>query len=366
MKNRWKIFLVGFLCLLLSAGCDNNKGEIQATDLTDKVEKVVRKSVTQKELLEHLEFLTSERLAGRPTGSWNTGISLETIIVTDYLKSKCSNWKLQPAGEKQSPNQHFRAKSFLRFSDSLNIAFYIPGSELSKEYIVLVAHYDHIGYGSASRLPKEYQGKQIHPGADDNASGVSALLELAQVFSDLYDRGIRPKRSIIFLFVGAEELGLHGSSCYAINFPLEGEIVTAISLDMVGRCKAPDSFDLIACPLTHEAPERIPEILAYVQKWKDIFGFSKVNFPVGYFSRSDHYSFWKNSPIDNRIPSLLLMAGIDEGKRVYYHTIWDTLRDGEGNLNINLDYLERFSEFVTILVWEIANGLKPDYVEKLN
>ena len=75
------------------------------------------------------------------------------------------------------------------------------------------------------------------------------------------------------------------------------------------------------------------------------------------FGVSREWIFWKNSPKDNRIPSLLIMSGEDKEN---YHTIRDTLE------KIDLDYLERFSEFMTILVWEIANGPRPDYVEELN
>lgn len=352
MKIKWKICLINLLCALLI----NGSATLQASSesINKKVVKITKKSVTQKELLEHLEFLTSEQLAGRPTGNWDTGISLETIIATDYLKQKCFNWKLQPAGDKQSPNQHFRTENYRGAVDSLNVAFYVPGTKFAKEFIVLVAHYDHLGY----------RENRIYFGANDNASGVSALLELAQVFSDLYNKGIKPERSIIFLFVGAEESGLCGSAHYATNFSLEGEIVTAISLDMVGVPDIPESFNLNACPSTEEAPKRIPEIFAYMQKWKDTFGFRKINLPAyGYFRSSDHYPFWGSSPADNRIPSFLIIAGEDDE---YYHTIGDTLRDKKGNLRIDLNYLERLTEFVTILVLEIANGPKPDYVEELN
>lgn len=378
MKINWKICLVVFLCLVLFIVCNRDRKLQESADHDNKIRKpsepqgvfdsvsqeivkIVKESITQKELLEHLEFLTSERLSGRPTENSNNSITdrititLETLITTDYLKNKCSNWSLEPAGEKQSPNQCVPPGLFTSNS-SINVVFYIPGAALVKEYIIIVAHYDHLAP----------EGGKFYPGANDNASGVSALLELSQAFSGLYNKGIKPRRSIIFLFAGAEEAGLLGSRRYATHFPLKGEIVTAISIDMVGVPEELNSFNLFGGFMASEAPRRIPEIFAYIEKWKDVFGFHKINFPqkdwfnpqLEWFERSDHYSFWKKSPTDNRIPSFLLMAGTDQKR---YHTPQDTLYDKEGKLRLDLDYLERLSEFVTILVWEIANGPKPDF-----
>jgi hypothetical protein len=114
-----------------------------------------------------------------------------------------------------------------------NVVGYLPGA--SGEHVILGAHYDHIGLGGQYSLaPKA--GGQVHHGADDNASGTAALLELAKYF------GAQPaaarKRGMLFLAFASEEIGLLGSAHYAANplVPLE-KATTMINMDMVGRLR---------------------------------------------------------------------------------------------------------------------------------
>ena len=101
------------------------------------------------------------------------------------------------------------------------------------EYILIGAHFDHIGMGgvgSGSRLPNEYQ---VHPGADDNASGTAGLLELAQKLSSNINN---LKRSVLFVGFDAEEKGLLGSKHFIESSPVKIEnITTMINMDMIGR-----------------------------------------------------------------------------------------------------------------------------------
>jgi Zn-dependent M28 family amino/carboxypeptidase len=116
-----------------------------------------------------------------------------------------------------------------------NIVGYIEGNDpvLKNEVLVLGAHMDHLGMGgpgSGSRVPDTIA---IHNGADDNASGTAALLELAQAFAA---RSTQLKRSLLFIFFSGEELGTLGSGYYVSQpfFPLK-ETVAMLNLDMVGR-----------------------------------------------------------------------------------------------------------------------------------
>jgi aminopeptidase YwaD len=110
-----------------------------------------------------------------------------------------------------------------------NVLGYLPGE--TDEYVVIGAHYDHLGLGDQHSLAPSMIGK-THPGADDNASGASGVVELARYF------GSRPKmkRGILFLAFAGEELGLLGSSYY-VNHPLIplGKAVAMINMDMIGR-----------------------------------------------------------------------------------------------------------------------------------
>ncbi len=112
-----------------------------------------------------------------------------------------------------------------------NVVGILPGTDPSAGALILGAHYDHLGRGNSSSLAPDQIG-EIHNGADDNASGTAALMELARVF------GIEgpPRRTLVFAAFSGEELGLLGSSHMASNPPVPLETVQAmINMDMVGR-----------------------------------------------------------------------------------------------------------------------------------
>lgn len=113
-----------------------------------------------------------------------------------------------------------------------NVAAYLPGE--TGEYLIVGAHYDHLGMGEQSSLAPNEAGKAVHPGADDNASGTAGLIELAHYFKSLPQR----KRGVLFIAFTAEEIGLLGSAHYADNplLPLE-KAVAMINMDMIGRMK---------------------------------------------------------------------------------------------------------------------------------
>jgi hypothetical protein len=105
-----------------------------------------------------------------------------------------------------------------------NIVAFIPGIN-NKESIVIGAHYDHLGVVD----------NEIYYGADDNASGTAALLELVRAFSNAYEQGFRPKRNIIFVAFSAEEGGLCGSEYYVDQIENAEDIKLMINIDMIGR-----------------------------------------------------------------------------------------------------------------------------------
>ena len=112
-----------------------------------------------------------------------------------------------------------------------NVIGYLPGD--SPEYVILGAHYDHLGLGGQYSMAPAMTGT-VHPGADDNASGTAGVLELAQYFAS----GPRPKRGILFMTFAGEELGLLGSGYYANHpeLPLD-KAVAMINMDMIGRVR---------------------------------------------------------------------------------------------------------------------------------
>jgi len=112
-----------------------------------------------------------------------------------------------------------------------NVLGYLPGE--TDEYIIVGAHYDHLGLGGVFSLAPSLKGT-VHPGADDNASGTAGVIELARHFSALP----KPKRGILFMTYAGEELGLLGSGFYANHpeLPLD-KAITMINMDMIGRVR---------------------------------------------------------------------------------------------------------------------------------
>ena len=112
-----------------------------------------------------------------------------------------------------------------------NVVGYLPGE--TDEYLIVGAHYDHLGLGGQFSLAPSLTGT-VHPGADDNASGTSAVIELARHFSALP----KPKRGILFMTFAGEELGLLGSGYYANHPELPLDKAVAMSnMDMIGRVR---------------------------------------------------------------------------------------------------------------------------------
>ncbi len=191
--QRW--FLGPLLALLVAV----STSVLPAGSFTSAVE-----TIHKRELRQHCEVLASDTLEGRETGT-HGGEAAGTYIAGVLRKEKHA----LPAAPDGDYFQPFPP-------NSRNILVRIPGGDaaLGREYVVVGAHYDHVGYGNSrnSRGPIGF----IHNGADDNASGTAALLELVDAFCSL---DVPPKRSLLFVFWDGEEEGLLGSH-YWISAPL--------------------------------------------------------------------------------------------------------------------------------------------------
>ncbi|HLM68128.1 MAG TPA: M20/M25/M40 family metallo-hydrolase, partial [Longimicrobium sp.] len=212
-----------------------------------------------------------------------------------------------------------------------NVVAVLPGSDpaLAGEYVVLSAHMDHVGVGRA------VDGDSIYNGADDDASGTSGLLEVAQAMSQL---GARPRRSIVFLHVSGEEKGLLGSEWYSDHptVPL-AQIVANVNVDMIGR-NAADSVVVIGKNystlggLANRLDEAHPELNLTLAD--DIWPEQR------FFFRSDHYNFARKE-----VPSIFFFSGVHED----YHRPSDEVE------KLDADKAARISRMVFYLVNEIAN-----------
>ena len=189
-----------------------------------------------------------------------------------------------------------------------NVVGYLPGK--TAEYIVIGAHYDHLGFGDQSSLAPSKIGK-IHHGADDNASGTAALMELARLFSA---RRETLKRGILFLAFSGEEIGLLGSSHW-VNHPTHPieQAVAMLNMDMVGRIKKNKVY--VGGVGTGSTFEPL------LERVNGNHGFKLDRSKSGY-SASDHTSF-----VAKNVPALFFFSGLHSD----YHKpsdTWDKI-DGE-------------------------------------
>ncbi|MBZ5623135.1 MAG: M28 family peptidase [Acidobacteriia bacterium] len=182
-----------------------------------------------------------------------------------------------------------------------NVAGYLPG--LTGEYVVIGAHYDHLGLGGQFSLAPSMTGT-VHPGADDNASGSAGVLELARWFA----KQPQQKRGILFLTFAGEELGLLGSSYYVAHpeLPLE-KAVAMINMDMIGRVRDGKVYIGGVATGSNFRPMLDRITLKYPLK----IDYSDMGEAGG----SDHTSF-----LIGRVPSLFFFSGLHSD----YHKPSDT------------------------------------------
>lgn len=187
-----------------------------------------------------------------------------------------------------------------------NVIGYIPSARGSQQTVIVSAHYDHLAP----------QGQNWYPGADDNASGIAVLVELARRFKSLAKEGYLPQRNILFAAFSAEEIGLLGSHYYTHNplFPLDSTIVV-LNMDMLGRM---GNQPVKGKHLFVAGDNRLDQFTEILKGLNPKTGFkidSKSLEEISLFSLSDHFHF-----MERGIPSFLITTGLHSD----YHTTADT------------------------------------------
>jgi hypothetical protein len=217
-----------------------------------------------------------------------------------------------------------------------NVVGLLRGSDpsLADSYIVLSAHFDHVGIGDA-----DADGDSIYNGADDDASGTSVLLEVAQAFQSMPRP---PRRSVLFLAVSGEEKGLLGAAHYARHptVPLE-EIIANINLDMVGR-NAPDTVIAVGEEFTS-----MGDLSRQIAAHHPELGLTVAPDPdpsEQAFFRSDHLVFVKED-----IPAIFLTTWIHDD----YH------RPSDEAEAIDADKAARVARLAFLLAWHLGEAEEP-------
>ena len=284
--------------------------------------------ITKSELKEHIQFLTADKNVGRyPGGKLNKK-------VVKYLQKQFKKSGIKPFSKKYTQEFHVKlrtkkgqpAKPEVK---TWNVVGFIEGSDpkLKNEYIVIGAHYDHLGMGGG---PSSKSKKvEIHHGADDNASGTSALLEIGE---KLVANKSKLKRSVLLLAFGAEEQGLKGSRYFVENpvVPLS-QIKLMLNMDMVGRLNNANQVYM-------GGAGTFPNGQELMKKLGPPLGLSPV-VHAGSVGGSDHVSFYRKK---------VSVLGLHTGGHPQYHTPEDTID------LINFEGQKKVCEYIYNAIIEVA------------
>ncbi|NJX14829.1 M20/M25/M40 family metallo-hydrolase [Tamlana crocina] len=288
--NKFLVFLSGLTLL----GCGSQQRIAEGNTAETSIEKSIVK-LPKTDMKSALEYLASDALKGRQTGS----VGLESAA--QFIERVFKKHEVQPYFE--TYRDSFKVKTL----DGYNIVGYLEGhdSELKNEFVVLGAHYDHIG------IVEAVDGDNIANGANDDASGTVAVLEWAKYFAKTKTN----KRSILFTLYDAEEMGLKGSEHLAERLKTENlDLYTMINFEMVGvpRAESKTLAYITGFELTNMA-EKLNE---YAQD--KVVGFLPQAKQYNLFKRSDNYPFYNAFKIPAQAISTFDFTNFE-----YYHHVDD-------------------------------------------
>lgn len=258
-------FLLPFILFACKSGTStaNDKVEKAGSGLTE-----ISYKVKETEISDFLKYLSSDEMEGRETGT--KGIEKAAVFLEDFLKKN----KIKP---------YFKTyrDTLTNFdSPAFNIVGVIEGTdpELKNEFVVLSAHYDHIG------VEKKDQVDKINNGANDDASGVTSVAAMAKYFSETKVN----KRSILIVFFSGEEKGLLGSKSLAEKLKKQNfNLYAQLNIEMIG---VPMKRDFLAYITGFDKSNMAQKINEYTGK--NTIGFLPKEAEYKLFYRSDNYSFY--------------------------------------------------------------------------
>ncbi|GAA4300792.1 M28 family metallopeptidase [Aestuariibaculum suncheonense] len=316
--------------LIASCGTSQNNQKQDKDDLSV----TYAATITSEELKEALYTYASDEFEGRKTGE--PGQKKAVNFLKDHYESLGIESPIAKGDYFQDIPESFFSK---KAKASENVVAYIKGTEKPDEIIVVSAHLDHIGVNGNGN---------INNGADDDGSGTVAILEIAEAFKKAADNGHGPKRSILFLHVTGEEIGLFGSRYYTDVdpiFPLENTVAD-LNIDMIGRVdkKHENNRNYVYLIGSDKLSTELHNISEDVnKKYVNIdfdYKYNDDKDPNRFYYRSDHYNFAKNN-----IPVIFYFNGTHDD----YHRPSDTPD------KIEYDLLETRARLVFHTAWELAN-----------
>lgn len=308
-------------------------------------------TITQEDLRKHLTYLASDELEGRETatkGQYMAAryiadqfekLGLQRIVKTEDHLSYFQWFEVAVKEKRQrliTPDSEI--PEGYEKKATMNVAGLLEGKSKKDEVVVITAHYDHLGIDKDGN---------INNGADDDGSGTSAVLELAEAFVKAKENGQGPERSILFMLVAGEEKGLLGSRYFtdiSPAIPLD-HIICNLNIDMIGRKDEKHEDDeyiyiIGADKISTELHEINEAVNAKHLKYKLDYTYNDEKDPNRFYYRSDHYNFAKNG-----IPVIFYFTGVHED----YHKPEDDVE------KILFPKYSKIVQHIFRTAWEIAN-----------
>jgi len=319
-----------------------------------------QKTPYQNQIKDDVIFLSSDSLEGRETGTQGE------IKAGEYIKKRFIKLGLQPLKNnnyfqnfnfKPKTNPHQEISSSNQKNDSTitgkNIIGYINNQ--AKNTIIIGAHYDHLGYGKENSL---HRGEKnlIHNGADDNASGVAMMIDLASKL-----RVANKNNNYLFIAFSGEEIGLLGSNYYTKNAIIEMSNVNyMINMDMVGRLNKDTAlaiYGLGTSPIFKQTINANNTKFKIIQKESGVGPSDHTSFylndiPVLHFFTGQHEDYHKPSDDYDKINF--------EGMNIISNYIFDIISDL--NDNEKLSFTKTINESEEVPRFKVALGVVPDYL----
>ena len=334
------VLLVG-VAVSVSSACAQESGVAPSTagaSLAPLTEDVLNAaaSITPADYFRKISVIAHDSMGGRETPS--PGLEMTAA----WIASEFARLGLTPGGDDGGYVQRYAIQSVGADSLSSNVSVIddasapnvvgiIEGSDptLKDEYVVFSAHMDHIGIGSPNA-----EGDSINNGADDDASGTTAILELAEAYASL---ATKPKRSMIFLAVSGEEKGLWGSEYFANNPPVSVDrMVADLNADMIGRNW---SDTIVVIGKEHSDLGTTMNQVNGAHPELDMTAIDDIWPDERFYFRSDHFNFAQKG-----VPILFFFNGTHED----YHGVDDEVD------RIDIDKASRITKLLFFLGYEVA------------
>ncbi len=249
--------------------------------------------INPKGLRSTVEDLSSKTLGGRASGT------VDAVTTQQYLLGRFRSIGLKPFYWKEMQSLRYRDTTILR-----NIMGVIPASRGSNDYLVVSAHYDHIGTIKGT----------MYPGADDNASGVAAMLSLAEALMQMHRDGNGPNINILFVAFDGKEFSMSGSKYFVKHLPVsKSHIRCNLNLDIMGSTlvpvhkNRPDYMIVLGCNSLRPEDRNVVRFCNGKKKFKldiDYTFYGSTDFTRMMYTLGDHDSFVKAG-----IPALFFTSG---------------------------------------------------------